>query len=303
MSCEKDTVREPSDTLVSVGIPVRNGGQQLELAIRSVLAQDYPNIELVISDNASTDETEAICRRFAKADSRIVYHRNAENVGLLNNFVKTIHRSKGEYFRWMSHDDVLQPTSISRCVAVFARDQRLVLVTSGFCYTGDDGVTRTSVYGSDRLGSDDPADRFSAMLRLLVNPEGVVDPLYGVVRRAVAAPIPRRKMLREDEVFAAKLALAGPWGHVPEVLSHRRWKSDNMRGTARLLGVPEWQTHFASVLQYREMLRWLAQVNLTADQMRRARRAVYRLGVRRQLATIQRGARRLYASLTGAPRA
>jgi glycosyltransferase involved in cell wall biosynthesis len=300
---EKETVPEPSDTLVSVGLPVRNGGQQLELAIQSVLAQDYPNIELVISDNASSDETEAVCRRFAKSDCRIVYNRNAENVGLLGNFVKTIQRSKGEYFRWMSHDDILQPQGISRCMELFARDPRLVLVTSGFSYTGDDGVTRISVYGSERLGSDDPADRFGEMLRLLVNPDGVIDPLYGVVRRAVAAPIPRRKMLREDEVFAAKLALAGPWGHVAEVLAHRRWKSDNLRGTARLLGVPQWQTHFASVLQYRELLGWLSQVNLTADQMRRARRAVYRLGVRRQLARVQRAARKLDASRSAPGRA
>jgi glycosyltransferase involved in cell wall biosynthesis len=280
---------------------VRNGGQQLERTIRSVLAQDYPNIELVISDNASTDETQAICRRFVDTDGRIVYIRNAENVGLLNNFVKTIEIAKGDCFRWISHDDVLEPTNVSRCMDVFARDERIVLVTSGFSYTDDDGVTRSTVYGSDRFCSDDPADRFTEMLRLLTEPDGLIDPLYGMVRRAVAVSMVRRNMLREDEVFAARLALAGPWGHVGDVLAHRRWTLDNLRVTAARLGVPLWRARFATAFECREMIGWLRRVSLTKDQRRRARRAVYRMGFRRELVRFRTGARKLYASLTSAP--
>ena len=102
----------------------------------------------------------------------------------------------------------------------------------------------------------------------------LIDPLYGMARRAPVAAIPRRNMLREDEVFATKLALAGPWGHVPDVLARRGWKHERIGTIARRLGVPAWQSHFSSTLQAREILRWLGEIDLTPEQRTRARRAV-----------------------------
>ena len=84
-----------SDALVSIGLPVRNGADRLEEVVWSVLAQEHDHLELVICDNASTDDTEEVSRALAKADSRIVYHRHPENVGLLNNFVSAIRLAKG----------------------------------------------------------------------------------------------------------------------------------------------------------------------------------------------------------------
>ena len=71
-----------SDALVSVGLPVRNGADRIGEVVRSVLAQDHPHIELVICDNASTDHTEDVCRDLVRADSRVVYHRHQDNIGL-----------------------------------------------------------------------------------------------------------------------------------------------------------------------------------------------------------------------------
>ena len=71
---------------MSIGLPVRNGEHRIEQVVACVLAQDYPHIELVISDNASNDATEEMCREFARHDERIVYHRQAENVGITRNF-------------------------------------------------------------------------------------------------------------------------------------------------------------------------------------------------------------------------
>ena len=65
----------------SIGLPVYNGEQFLAQAIESVLAQTLGDFELVISDNASTDATEDICRRYAARDARVRYHRLGENVG------------------------------------------------------------------------------------------------------------------------------------------------------------------------------------------------------------------------------
>ncbi len=213
-----------ADTLVSVGLPVRNAGPEVENVIRSVLAQDHEHVELVISDNASTDETEEVCRELARTDDRIRYHRQANNIGLLNNFIQTITVARGTFFRWIGDDDRLEREYVSRSLRRFAEDHRLILVTSQLAYVGPDGETQTGgIYDGDTLRSDDPVERFIEMLRLLNESYVMIDPLYALLRRAPVQAIPRRNMIREDEVFATKLALAGPWGHVPEVLARRTW--------------------------------------------------------------------------------
>jgi glycosyltransferase involved in cell wall biosynthesis len=258
-----------------------------------VLAQDHGDVELVISDNASTDDTEEVCRELARSDERIHYHRQAENVGLFNNFVTAIGLAKGEYFRWIGDDDRLEPTYASRCLKAFADDPRLLLVTTQVSYSGADGETQTEVYTGTALGSDDPVDRFIEMLRLLNESYLLIDPLYGMVRRATVAAIPRRNMLREDEVFATKLALAGPWAHIGEVLAYRHWKAEKIGTVARRLDVPAWQSHFSNTLQAREILLWIRSADLTREQRLRARSAVYRMYLRRQQRTVSHRSRKL----------
>ncbi|TYB69596.1 glycosyltransferase family 2 protein [Nonomuraea sp. PA05] len=281
--------------LVSIALPVRNGADRLAAVVRSVLAQDHQHIELVISDNASTDGTEELCRDLAADDPRIVYHRHAENVGLLGNFQHAARISKGAYVRWIGDDDRLEPACVSTALAAFAADERLVLVTNQVSYTGSDGTASTVSYTGTELGSDDPVERFAEMLRLLNESPYLIDPLYGLLRRGPATAIPRRNMLREDEVFAAKLALAGPWAHIPQVLSHRNWRMERIGRIARRLDVPAWQSHLANTLQCRELLRWVRDADLTEDQRRRARTEVMRMYARRQRRTLAHRSRKLLA--------
>ena len=282
------------DTLVSIGLPVYNGAHRLEEVVWSVLAQDHDRIELVITDNASTDDTEQICRELAKADSRIVYHRQSRNIGLLNNFVHAIRVARGTFFRWIGDDDWMAPDYVSRCLEAFAEDERRVLVTTQLAYTGADGITRSDRgYDGVLLASADPVVRFTEMLRLLNASPLLVDPLYGMVRRVPVAAIHRRNMLREDEVFACKLALLGPWGHVPEILAHRNTRAGRLRDIARVLDVPRWQSHFSSTLQVREILAWLPETDLTEPQVRAARAALARMYVYRQRKTAIHRSRKL----------
>jgi glycosyltransferase involved in cell wall biosynthesis len=283
----------PERTLVSVGLPVRNAGPDVARVVRSVLAQDHADIELVISDNASTDDTADVCRELARADGRIAYHRQPENVGMLNNFVHAMRVARGSFFRWVGDDDWLEPGLVSSCLREFAADPRRLLVTTGVAYTGPDGVTQTRRYEGTGLGSDDPVDRFVEMLRLLNESHLLIDPLYGMVRRAPVAAMPRRNMLREDEVFATRLALAGPWGHVPDVLARRGWRHERIGKVAGRLGVPAWQSHFSHTLQIKEILYWLGQVELSEAQRRRARAAVYQMYLRRQRRTLAHRSRKL----------
>jgi hypothetical protein len=105
-------------------------------------------------------------------------------------------------------------------------------------------------------------------------------------------------MLREDEVYATKLALAGPWGHVPEILAHRNWKHEPTRVIGARLGVPSWQWRFATTLQVREMLRWVREAPLTDEQRRRARAEIYRMYVTRESIVAKRRARKLVRMAT-----
>jgi glycosyltransferase involved in cell wall biosynthesis len=286
------TVTRFADTLVSIGLPVRNGAQTLEAVVRSVLAQDHGRLELVISDNASTDGTEELCRALAQSDSRIVYCRQPRDVGILKNFVHTMQVAQGTFFRWVGDDDWLAPSYVSRCLDVFAEDSRLILVTTQISYTKPDGTVHTRPYSGTTLRSSDPVERFDEIISFLI--AGMpIDPLYALLRRAPAAALARRNMIREDEVFAAKLALAGPWGHVPEVLAHRHLTWDRLSVLARRLGVPAWQAYLPDSLECRELLRCIRDSELEAWQKRKARVAVARLYLHRHVLTLTRRTRKV----------
>jgi glycosyltransferase involved in cell wall biosynthesis len=288
-----------ANILVSIGLPVYNAGAEIADVVRSVLNQKHDRIELVISDNASTDETEEVCRELAHADRRIAYHRQPENVGLLNNFVQVGVRATGEFFRWIGDDDRLEPHYVTRCLDVYADDPRLILVTTQIAYEGDDGHVETAGYDGTRLGSDDPIVRLTEMLRLLNESHLVIDPLYGLFRRDVITAMPRRNTVREDEVFATRLALAGPWGHVNEVLAHRHWKSERLTKIADRLNVPTWQARLPTTVFLREALRWLSSSDLTDEQRRQGRQALYRMYARRQRRVAAHRSRKLLKLATG----
>lgn len=278
-----------SGELVSIGLPVFNGADRLERVVKSVLAQDHERLELVITDNASTDGTQELCRALAATDGRIRYHRQPRNVGLLNNFQSAMRLARGDIFRWIGDDDWLAPTAVNRVLEQFAADPRLLLVTTRIAYTEPDGSFTSEPYTRSALASDDPIERLTEIVRVLNAGRMVVDPLYGFVRRAPVLAIGRRNTLREDEIFAVKLAAAGPWGHVPEVLGARHRTHDRLPAIARRLDVPVWQAYASNVLQLRELHRWIATADMDRHQRRRARLAILGMyGQRHRLAAQHR---------------
>lgn len=293
-----------SNPVVSIGLPVRNGEDRLTEVVESVLAQDYEDLELVISDNASTDGTEQLCRRLARADRRIVYHRQLANIGLFGNFNATVRLARGTYFRWIGDDDSLQPSYLSRCLEAYHEDPARVLVTTQMAFVGSDGAAQTAAYTGHALSSSDPAVRFSELLRLLNESYLLIDPLYGLMRRATLASIARRNMYCEDQVLAARLALAGPWAHVREVLALRRREPERRTQVARKIDVPVWQVGLATMLMCRELLRHVNASDLEEQQRRLARAAIARFYVRRhQRVAVRRGRRMTrYARALVAPK-
>lgn len=282
-----------SQTLFSIGLPVYNGGERIEGVVKSVLEQDHENLELVISDNASTDDTEDVCRALAAQDPRIVYHRNPVNLGMLKNFVGAMRLARGTFFRWIGDDDWLHPHYMSRCLDEFANDDRLIVVTTQIDYTGPDGVTQTAAYDGTALRSDDPVTRLVELLRLLNDSHLLIDPCYGVFRRERVVNIERRDMLNDDQVYCAKLALAGPWGHVGEVLARRNWTYVTKANLARRLDVSRMQATFPNELQCIETARQLDEFDLDRQQRNRALLAIAQLYVRRRQLSVIRRSKRL----------
>lgn len=102
---------------VSIGVPVYNGEAFPEETLDSLLAQTFGNFELIISDNASTDHTGEIARRFAARDGRVRYQRHPENLGLAANYKGLVPTAPGEFFKWATANDVCRPTFLEHCVA------------------------------------------------------------------------------------------------------------------------------------------------------------------------------------------
>jgi glycosyltransferase involved in cell wall biosynthesis len=221
---------------LSVGLPVYNGADFVAEAIESILSQSFTDFELLIQDNASTDETEDICRVYAARDARVHYVQNPRNVGAAANYNLVFERARGRYFKWAAHDDVCTPDFFARCVAALERDPAVVLCCGQTRLINDDGspvsydqeqkcyVTRHG----ERVGQIDPDHRaegthasgrfWDVLVRTMRTFE-----IFGVIR----ADVLRRTRLHggyygSDKVLLAKLSLLGRFHLLPEVLLLRR---------------------------------------------------------------------------------
>jgi glycosyltransferase involved in cell wall biosynthesis len=279
---------------VSIGLPVRNGEQTVGRAIRTVLDQDYTHLELVISDNASDDGTEEICRDLARSDTRVRYIRQPENIGLIPNFYAVLHQGRGTYFKWIGDDDWLTPTFVRRCVEVFEGDPQLLVVTTRQGHVGPDGHVESTGYDRDELRSPRPLERFKGLLYVFTESHVDLDVLYGVLRPGPVAALPRPVVMNEDQVFAARLALAGPFGHIDEILSYRHAPPFGTRAaTARRLGVPVWQARVPNLVMCRELSTAVQEIGFDPMELREARAAIRHFFVRRQQVTAARRARKV----------
>ena len=116
--------------LITMGMPVFNGEKFLEKRLDSLLKQSYKNFEIIISDNDSTDQTESICKKFVKIDSRIIYLRQEKNIGGILNFKFLLNKAKGKYFIWTAVDDILLPTFLENNLKILESQKNVICSTS-----------------------------------------------------------------------------------------------------------------------------------------------------------------------------
>ena len=115
---------------LSIGLPVYNGQRFIRATLDALLAQTFSDFELVICDNCSTDNTEQICRDYARRDPRVRYFRNERNLGPAPNYNRCFAHARGELFKWSAADDTIAPDFLAKCVAELDRDPSLA-----GCYT------------------------------------------------------------------------------------------------------------------------------------------------------------------------
>jgi glycosyltransferase involved in cell wall biosynthesis len=200
---------------VSIGLPVFNGGDYLTSALEGLLTQTFPEFELIISDNASTDDTQEICRTYASRDPRIRYVRNEENIGAAANFNRVFELSTGEYFKWAAHDDLCAPQFLERCVQGLDRDPSVIL-----CYARTRAIDELSRVIKEypakvRAGSPIPHERFHEFVCV---PHPCVA-VFGLIR----ANVLRRTRLigsftGSDRPLLSELSLLGRFCEIPEFL-------------------------------------------------------------------------------------
>ena len=192
---------------VSIGIPVFNGENYLDEAIASVRAQTFDDLEVIVSDNASTDRTGQIALDHAASDERVRYVRNERNLGAAPNYNRAWSEARAPYFKWLAHDDRIAPDYLSATPDVLDREPDVVLCNTVVDYIdcrGDSIGTYRSVL--HEAGVDDPARRFAVMV---LRSHSCVD-FFGLVRRsAMQDSLLHGPFHGADRAFLAQMTLRG----------------------------------------------------------------------------------------------
>lgn len=207
-------------SLVAIGLPVFNGENYLEEAIRSVVAQTFEDWELIVCDNASTDRTADISRSYASMDPRIRCFRNETNLGAAPNYNRSFQLASGKYFKWLAHDDRLKPGYLAATVATLEARPEVVLCNTVVDYIGARGE-HLGYYRSVIEKTDVPSasERFAVMI---LSSHVNVD-LFGLVRRsAMENSLLHQAFSGADKVFQAQMALRGRLVQLPEPLVEMR---------------------------------------------------------------------------------
>ena len=203
---------------VTIGLPVYNGEKYLAESLDALLGQSYTDFELVIADNASTDGTADICRRYAEQDSRIRYFRQPNNLGLAANINFIVGQARGVLYKEAAHDDLYARDLLERCVEALDEYPQVVLA---HCWTArvdsSGNVTEAYEYPLSTASPRAP-ERFRSILF-----DSGGDDDYGVIRMDVL----RRAATREsyhhsDHTIVAEIGLHGPFYQVPDWMYFRR---------------------------------------------------------------------------------
>lgn len=208
---------------VSIGFAIYNGAYRMRPALDSLVGQTYKNFELIISDNASTDTTEEVCREYAARDSRVRYIRQKENIGQVPNFIFVLKEARGEYFMWAADDDIRHRESIEKLLAALQSHPDHDCAMSSYQNVYEDGVVQNSVLLKDKNNVTNNTPY--AVYRKMISNKPIHHFLYGLHRREKILRFfyrPTPRCIRWDRVFMAEVSLVNRFVSVPELLWFKR---------------------------------------------------------------------------------
>ncbi len=222
------------EPLVSIGLPVYNGEAYLEQAVKCLQRQTYRNIEIIISDNCSTDGTAILCERLAAEDNRIRYSRTERNLGAAGNFNRVAGLAGGPFFAWANHDDLWGNTYVESCLDALRANPNAVLAYAKSEKIDEDGAHIISLNSGLNLDAARASERLKRYHDLFIGVdrrkgwgsepvEGFWIPVYGLMRSDLVG---RTRLIRNfissDTVLIEDLLILGEFKEIDSVLFFKR---------------------------------------------------------------------------------
>ena len=214
--------------LVSIGVPVYNGAPLLAQTLDALLAQSCADLELIISDNASTDATPEICADFARRDARVRHFRQSRNIGAPANWNFVARQARGRYFKWAAASDLCHPDLLARCLEPLERDQGVALCFARTAFIDGHGRTFGDPASDFPVLDASPSERFRRVCHELQ----LNNAQSGLIRTdALRRTHLDRLYPHGDRVLMAELALQGRFAMLEEVLLYRRADGEHFTGS------------------------------------------------------------------------
>ena len=219
---------------MSIGLPTYNRSGLVGRAIDSVLAQTHRDVELIVSDNASTDNTEELCRERVARDNRLRYIRQPINRGPTANFDITLQAASGGHFMWLSDDDWLDHNYVEECLRAVTRPG--VAMAAGRCYHYDSDGQLVKEDVATNLTQPTVADRIITYFAE-VNYNSI---FYSIMPTRLVRQHGMQNALAADWMMVASMLVHGHAVTVEGTRVHRTvgGTSRSVRNIARVLGLP-----------------------------------------------------------------
>ncbi len=217
-------------------MPVFNGEKYLRATVDSLLAQTYTDFELIVSDNASSDSTEAICREYAARDPRFIYVRNSRNLGPAANYNVSMDLARSELFKWCAADDVYSPNCLQRLIDVIDANPDAVATYARTKIIDENGEYLRDYDWELNLSAPRPWQRLAELIFVKHRNHGAHE-IWSVIRLAKLREAGHKQALvRADSVILVRIALLGKMIRLEEFHFFNR---DHAQRSSRYLGKRE----------------------------------------------------------------
>jgi glycosyltransferase involved in cell wall biosynthesis len=228
---------------VSIGLPTYNGGTRLIKAVSSVMAQDHENIEIIISDNCSDDDTEEVCTSLSQRYPCIRYYRQPVNRGVTANYSFVLEKATGDYFLWLSDDDTLEPGILKIYTDFLSANPDYALVSGQVNYWQDNKL----VLVEKDFTMDSPSPSLRVVNYYFKVMHGAM--FYGLMDRRLAQSISLRGRIGDDWHFVASVAFTGKIKNldIPGYNKKFGGLSINMKNYAKAIGASWFTANFPHV--------------------------------------------------------